>query len=94
MALLPGGTESGFARVATEKSEELTKRYQNRDNSASGMSMQTSYDVALECLEGYEKNRQFVICGRSNRILNFVTGFMSRKAVLNLTGKMFKKIAG
>jgi short-subunit dehydrogenase len=56
--------------------------------------MQTSYDVALECLEGYEKNRQFVICGRSNRILNFVTGFMSRKAVLNFTGKMFKKIAG
>ena len=44
MALLPGGTESEFARVATEKSE----RYQNRDNSASGMSMQTSHDVALE----------------------------------------------
>ena len=94
MALLPGGTESEFARVATEKSEELTERYQNRDNSASGMSMQTSHDVALECLEGYEKDKQFVICGRSNRILNFVTGFMSRKSVLNFTGKMFKRIAG
>ena len=94
MALLPGGTESEFARVATEKSEELTKRYQNRDNSASGMSMQTSHDVALECLEGYEKDKQFVICGRSNRILNFITGFMSRKTVLNFTGKMFKRIAG
>ena len=56
--------------------------------------MQTSHDVAMECLEGFEKNRQFVICGRSNRVLNFVTGFMTRKAVLNFTGKMFKKIAG
>jgi short-subunit dehydrogenase len=56
--------------------------------------MQTSYDVALECLEGFEKNKQYVLCGRSNRILNFITGFMTRKAVLNLTGKMFRRIAG
>jgi short-subunit dehydrogenase len=56
--------------------------------------MQSSHDVALECLEGYEKNKQYVLCGRTNRILNFLTGLMSRKAVLNLTGKMFKRIAG
>jgi short-subunit dehydrogenase len=56
--------------------------------------MQTSHDVALECLEGYEKDKQYVLCGRSNRILNFFTSFMSRKAVLNLTGKMFKSVAG
>jgi short-subunit dehydrogenase len=80
MALLPGGTESEFARVATEKSEELTERYQNRDNSASGVSMQTSHDVALECLEGYEKNKQYVLCGRSNRILNFFTGLYEQKS--------------
>tara|TARA_Y100001935_G_scaffold253191_1_gene258744 strand:- start:1047 stop:1871 length:825 start_codon:yes stop_codon:yes gene_type:complete len=94
MALLPGGTESEFARVATEKSAELTKRYENRENSASGIAMQTSHDVAIECLEAYEKNKQYVLCGRNNRILNFLTNFMSRKAVLHLTGKMFKRIAG
>ena len=94
MALLPGGTESEFARVATEKSAELTKRYENRENSASGIAMQTSHDVAIECLEAYEKNKQYVLCGRNNRILNFLTNFMIRKAVLHLTGKMFKRIAG
>ena len=45
MALLPGGTESEFASVATEKSEKLTKRYQQREGTAAGGNMQTSQEV-------------------------------------------------
>ena len=58
MALLPGGTESEFAKVATEKSEKLTQRYQQREGSVSGAAMQTSKEVAIECLEAFEKNKQ------------------------------------
>ena len=58
MALLPGGTESEFAKVATEKSEKLTQRYQQREGSVSGAAMQTSQEVAIECLEAFEQNKQ------------------------------------
>ena len=94
MALLPGGTESEFASVATEKSEKLTKRYQQREGTASGGNMQTSQEVAIECLEAYEKNKQYVLCGGRNRFLYNLTRIMSRKRVLAMTGNLFKKIAG
>ena len=94
MALLPGGTESEFASVATEKSEKLTKRYQQREGTAAGGNMQTSQEVAIECLEAYEKNKQYVLCGGRNRFLYNLTRIMSRKRVLAMTGNLFKKIAG
>jgi hypothetical protein len=94
MALLPGGTESEFARVATEKSGKLTKRYQEREGSAAGGAMQTSLEVAIECLEAFEKNKQYFLCGGRNRFLYNLTRIMSRQRVLEMTGRMFKKIAG
>ena len=94
MALLPGGTESEFARVATEKSEKLTKRYQGREGSAAGTGMQTSQEVAIECLEAFEKNKQYILCGGRNRFLHMLTRFMSRQRVLEMAGGMFKRIAG
>ena len=94
MALLPGGTESEFASVATEKSEKLTKRYQQREDTAAGGNMQTSQEVAIECLEAFEKNKQYILCGSRNRFLYNLTKLMSRKRVLEMTGNLFKKIAG
>jgi short-subunit dehydrogenase len=94
MALLPGGTESEFAKVATEKSEKLTQRYQQREGSVSGAAMQTSQEVAIECLEAFEKNKQYVLCGSRNRFLHAITRLMSRKRVLNMVGGMFKGVAG
>ena len=94
MALLPGGTESEFAKVATEKSEKLTQRYQQREGSVSGAAMQTSKEVAIECLEAFEKNKQYVVCGSRNRFLHTMTRLMSRQRVLNMVGGMFKKVAG
>jgi len=94
MALLPGGTESEFASIATEKSEKLTKRYQEREGSAAGGTMQTPQEVAIECLEAFEKNKQYILCGGRNRFLYNLTKIMSRQRVLEMTGKMFKKVAG
>ena len=94
MALLPGGTESEFASVATEKSEKLTKRYQELEGSATGGAMQTSLEVAIECLEAFEKNKQYVLCGGRNRFLYKLTRIMSRQRVLEMTGGVWKKIAG
>lgn len=94
MALLPGGTQSEFARVATETSEKLTKRNQKREGSAAGGALQTSQEVAVECLDAFEKNKQYVLCGSRNRFLYNLTKFMSRQRVLEMTGGMFRKIAG
>ena len=92
MALLPGGTESEFARVATEKSEKLSERY--KEGSEAGTGMQTSHEVALECLEAFEKNKQYILCGGKNRLLHMLTKLMSRQRVLEMVGGMFKKVAG
>ena len=94
MALLPGGTESEFASIATEKSEKLIKRYKEREGSAAGGSMQTPQEVAIECLDAFEKNKQYILCGGRNRFLYNLTKIMSRQRVLEMTGKMFKKVAG
>ena len=94
MALLPGGTESEFVSVATEKSEKLARRYQQLEGTAAGGNMQTSLEVAIECLEAFEKNKQYILCGSRNRFLYNLTRIMSRKRVLTMTGNLFKKIAG
>ena len=61
MALLPGGTESEFAKVATEKSEKLTQRYKELElGKGSGLLIPTSHEVAMKCLSAFEK-KQFII---------------------------------
>jgi short-subunit dehydrogenase len=56
--------------------------------------MQTSLEVANECLEAFEKNKQYVLCGGRNRFLYSLTRIMSRQRALEMTGGIFKKIAG
>jgi short-subunit dehydrogenase len=56
--------------------------------------MQTSHEVALECLEAFEKNKQYILCGGKNRLLHMLTKLMSRQRVLEMVGGMFKKVAG
>ena len=51
-------------------------------------------EVAVECLEAFEKNKQYFLCGGRNRFLYNLTRIMSRQRVLEMTGRMFKKIAG
>ena len=45
-------------------------------------------------LEAFEKNKQYVLCGGRNRFLYNLTRIMSRQRVLEMTGGVFKKIAG
>ena len=95
MALLPGATVSNFGQVATAKSDKLRERLNKRTKrSAAGTVFQTSHEVAVECLDGFTKDKQFIIPGRSNRRTALITKFMPRTKVLNTVGSLFKKIAG
>ena len=95
MALLPGATVSNFGQVATAKSDKLRERLNKRTKrSTAGTLFQTSHEVAIECLDGFEKNKQFIIPGKSNRRTALVSKLMPRTKVLNIVGNLFKKIAG
>ena len=95
MALLPGATVSNFGQVATAKSDKLRERLNKRTKrSAAGTVFQTSHEVAIECLEGFAKNKQFIIPGKGNRRTALITKLMPRTKVLNIVGNLFKKIAG
>ena len=94
MALLPGATISNFGQVATAKSEKLKERLNRRTKSAGGTVFQTSEEVAVECLDGFIKDKQFLIPGRGNRRTAIITKLLPRTKVLNIVGKLFKKIAG
>ena len=94
MALLPGATISNFGQVATAKSNRLRERYNKRSKSAGGTVFQTSHEVAVECLDGFEKNKQFIIPGKTNRRTALMTKFMPRTKVLSTVGSLFKKIGG
>ena len=94
MALLPGATVSNFGQVATAKSDKLRERLNTRSKSASGAVFQTSHEVAVECLDGFSKNKQFIIPGKGNRRTALITKLMPRAKVLNIVGNLFKKIAG
>ena len=95
MALLPGATVSNFGQVATAKSDKLRERLNKRTKrSATGTVFQTSHEVAVECLDGFTKNKQFIIPGRGNRRTALITKLMPRTKVLNTVGSLFKKIAG
>ena len=95
MALLPGATVSNFGQVATAKSDKLRERLNKRSKrSAAGTVFQTSHEVAVECLDGFTKDKQFIIPGKGNRRTALITKFMPRTKVLNTVGSLFKKIAG
>ena len=94
MALLPGATVSNFGQVATAKSDKLRERLNKRSKRASGTIFQTSYEVAVECLDGFEQDKQFIIPGKGNRRTALITKLMPRTKVLNIVGNLFKKIAG
>ena len=95
MALLPGATVSNFGQVATAKSDKLRERLKKRTKrSAAGSVFQTSHEVAVECLDGFAKDKQFIIPGKGNRRTALITKLMPRKMVLNTVGNLFKKIAG
>ena len=95
MALLPGATVSNFGQVATAKSDKLRERLNKRSKrSAAGTVFQTSHEVAVECLDGFTKDKQFIIPGKGNRRTALITKFMPRTKVLNTVGTLFKKIAG
>ena len=94
MALLPGATVSNFGQVATAKSDKLRNRLNKRSKSATGTIFQTSHEVAVECLDGFSKNKQFVIPGKGNRRTAMISKFMPRTKVLDIVGNLFKKIAG
>ena len=94
MALLPGATISNFGHVATAKSDKLRERLNKRSKSAVGTVFQTSHEVAVECLDGFEKDKQFIIPGKSNRRTALITKFMPRTKVLSTVGSLFKKIGG
>jgi len=95
MALLPGATVSNFGQVATAKSDKLRERLNKRTKrSAAGTVFQTSHEVAVECLDGFTKDKQFIIPGKGNRRTALITKFMPRTKVLNTVGSLFKKIAG
>ncbi len=95
MALLPGATVSNFGQVATAKSDKLRERLNKRSKrGAAGTVFQTSHEVAVECLDGFAKDKQFIIPGKGNRRTALITKFMPRTKVLNAVGSLFKKIAG
>ena len=95
MALLPGATVSNFGQVATAKSDKLRERLNKRSKrSAAGTVFQTSHEVAVECLDGFTKDKQFIIPGKGNRRTALITKFMPRTKVLHTVGSLFKKIAG
>ena len=95
MALLPGATVSNFGQVATAKSDKLRERLNKQSKkSATGAVFQTSHEVAVECLDGFAKDKQFIISGKGNRRTALITKFMPRTKVLDTVGSLFKKIAG
>lgn len=94
MALLPGATLSNFGQVATAKSNKLRERLNKRSKGAAKKVFQTSQEVAVECLDGFIKNKQFIIPGKGNRRTALITKFMPRTKVLNTVGNLFKKVAG
>jgi len=94
MALLPGATISNFGQVATAKSDKLRERLSKKSKSSTGTVFQTSHEVAVECLDGFAKDKQYIIPGKGNRRMALITKFMPRTKVLNIVGNLFKKIAG
>ena len=84
MALMPAGTESEFAKVAAGKSKKLAEKLENFSNQGHE---QTAQEVAIECLEAFAKDKQFIITGARNRVMFTLLKFLPRTLVLSLLGK-------
>lgn len=91
MALCPGGTQSNFATNATDKSKAVQERANKMERSNNYLSAEA---VAEECLNAFLKDKMYVITGRRNKIMHAIGRHLSRKRMLNLTGNMFKRVAG
>ena len=91
MALCPGGTQSNFATNATEKSKTVQERVNKMERSNTYTSAEA---VADECLNAFLKDKMYVITGRRNKIMHAIGRHLPRKTMLNLSGNMFKKVAG
>ena len=95
MAVCPGATESKFVERATENSKRLQQRMSKfKDVENSTMRIQSAEDCAKEALDAFLKGKIYVITGRSNRTLYTLSRFFTRKGMLSLAGRAFKKIAG
>jgi hypothetical protein len=91
MVLCPGGTTSNFSTVASENSEKIRA---NANQMAESSSMLSAETVANQCLDAFLTDKMYVITGRSNKIMHAIGRHLSRKRMLNITGKMFGKVAG
>lgn len=91
MTLCPGGTKSNFATVASENSEKITAK---ANEMAESSAMLSSEVVASQCLDAFLKNKLYVITGRSNKVMHAIGRHLSRKRMLNITGKMFANVVG
>ena len=91
MTLCPGGTVSNFATVASENSEKVRA---SANQMAESSSMLSAEAVANECLDAFLKNKLYVITGRSNKMMHAIGRHLSRKRMLNITGKMFANVVG
>jgi len=89
MALCPGATESKFMEVATEKSAGVRAKAEKR---AGSMNYIPSAVVAKDCLDSFLKGRIYRITGRNNRLMYGVGKLLSRRALLNFSGRMFGDI--
>jgi short-subunit dehydrogenase len=91
MTLCPGGTVSNFATVASENSEKVRA---SANQMAESSSMLSAEAVANQCLDAFLKNKLYVITGRSNKMMHAIGRHLSRKRMLNITGKMFANVVG
>ena len=91
MALCPGGTQSNFATTATNQLGKARERANNMERSNAYISAEA---VAKECLDAFLKNKMYVITGRRNKIMHAIARHLPRKTMLNLSGNMFKSVAG
>jgi short-subunit dehydrogenase len=91
MTLCPGGTKSNFSNVASENSEKVRA---SANQMADSNAMLSSEAVAFQCLDAFLKNKLYIITGRSNKIMHALGRHLSRKRMLNITGKMFAKVVG
>jgi short-subunit dehydrogenase len=56
--------------------------------------MLSAETVANRCLDAFLADKMYIITRRSNKTVHAMGRYLSRKRILNITGKMFGKVAG
>ncbi|QBS09964.1 SDR family oxidoreductase [Legionella israelensis] len=79
MALCPGGTESNFAKVAAPH-----LNYEKGD-------FDSAEFVAQKGLEAFLQGKRHVVIGKKNKTISLLPRFLSRKSIINIVGKAWKK---